>query len=94
VAAPWAWRCSFYPKLSPVRIVGSDLAHAVPSPLWLASATGSSGAWIGTLSGRYCSVPCQGSTSVATFAARIADRFLLPTLATMLMLLGLRLIAS
>jgi uncharacterized membrane protein YfcA len=56
-----------YPRLPPVRIVGSDLAHAVPSPLWPAWDTGSSAAWIGTLSGPCCSVPCRASQSVATW---------------------------
>jgi uncharacterized protein len=54
-----------YARLPPVRIVAPILPTRCPSPLWLASATGSSAAWIGTLSGFYCSVPCQGSTLAA-----------------------------
>ena len=81
-----------YPRLPPVRIVGSDLAHAVPPhPFWLASATGLS-ARIGPLSVPNCSVPYQASTG-SHLAAHIADRFPLPALASMLMLMGLRLIA-
>jgi len=43
-----AWPCSSLSihGLPPVRIVGSDLAHAVPLSLWPAWATGSSAAWI------------------------------------------------
>ena len=37
-----------------------------PSPLWPAWDTGSSAAWIGTLSVPCCSVPCRASQSVAT----------------------------
>lgn len=83
-----------YPRLPPVRIVGSDLAHAVPLTLvaglghWIIGSVD----WhivgallIGSLPGIYIG---------SHLAAHIADRFLLPGLATMLMLLGLRLIAS
>ena len=57
-----------YPRLPPVRIVGSDLAHAVPlTSLWPAWDTGSSAAWIGTLSVPCCSVPYRASQSVATW---------------------------
>ena len=38
-----------------------------PSPLWPAWATGSSAAWIGTLSVPCCSVPCRASQSEATW---------------------------
>jgi uncharacterized protein len=43
-----------YPRLPPVR-------------MWPAWATGLSAAWIGTLLVHYCSVPCRGSQSVATW---------------------------
>jgi uncharacterized protein len=56
-----------YPRLSPVRIVGSDLAHAVPSTIVAGLGTGSSVAWVGTLLVPYCSVPCRASRSVATW---------------------------
>ena len=45
---------SLYPRLPPVRIVGSDLAHAVPLSLWPAWATGSSAAWIKEASRAVC----------------------------------------
>ena len=83
-----------YPRLPPVRIVGSDLAHAVPLTLvaglghWIIGSVD----WyivgallLGSLPGIYIG---------SHLAAHIADRFLLPGLATMLMLMGLRLIAS
>ena len=82
-----------YPRLPPVRIVGSDLAHAVPLTLlaglghWIIG----SADWpivgaqlLGSLPGIYIGAPC----------GHIADRFPLPALASMLMLMGLRLIAS
>jgi hypothetical protein len=87
-----------YPKLPPVRIVGSDLAHAVPLTLvaglghWIIGSVD----WhivgallLGSLPGIYI-----GSHLGSHLAARIADRFLLPGLASMLMLMGLWLIAS
>ena len=83
-----------YPRLPPVRIVGSDLAHAVPLTLvaglghWIIGSVD----WyivgallLGSLPGIYIG---------SHLAAHIADRFLLPALASMLMLMGLRLIAS
>jgi hypothetical protein len=83
-----------YPRLPPVRIVGSDLAHAVPLTL-LAGL----GHWIiGSVDWPIVGAQLLGSLPGIYIgrhlAARIADRFLLPALASMLMLLGLRLIAS
>ena len=71
-----------YPRLPPVRIVGSDLAHAVPLTLvaglghWLIGSVD----WyiVGAL---LLPVPCRASQSVATWRPRISDRFLLPVLA-------------
>jgi hypothetical protein len=64
-----------YPRLPPVRIVGSDLAHAVPLTL-----VAGLGLWlIGSVDwyivGPYWSVPCRGYQSVATWrpAFRIAS---------------------
>jgi uncharacterized membrane protein YfcA len=83
-----------YPRLPPVRIVGSDLAHAVPLTLvaglghWLIGSVDWSivGALlIGSLPGIYIG---------SQLANRISDRFLLPLLATMLGVIGLRLIVS
>jgi hypothetical protein len=47
---------------------GAPTLHTrCPSALWPAWATRSSAAWIGTLLVPYCSVPCRGSQSVATW---------------------------
>jgi uncharacterized protein len=83
-----------YPRLPPVRIVGSDLAHAVPLTL-----VAGLGHWIiGSVDWHIVGALLLGSLPGiyigSHLAARIADRFLLPALASMLMLLGLRLIAS
>jgi uncharacterized membrane protein YfcA len=56
-----------YPLLPPVRIVGSDLVHAVPLTL-----VAGLGHWpIGSVDwyivGAYCSVPCRACRSVATW---------------------------
>ena len=82
-----------YPRLPPVRIVGSDLAHAVPLTL-----VAGLGHWIiGSVDWHIVGALLLGSLPGiyigSHLAARIADRFLLPALASMLMLLGLRLIA-
>jgi uncharacterized protein len=82
-----------YPRLPPVRIVGSDLAHAVPLTLvaglghWL---IGSVGYIVGAL--LLGSLP--GISIGSHVAARISDRFLLPVLGSILVLIGLRLITS
>ncbi len=82
-----------YPRLPPARVVGTDLAHAVPLTLvaglghWLIGGV----EWhivgsllLGSLPGIYAG---------SHLAAQIADRILLPVLASMLLLIGLRLIA-
>jgi uncharacterized membrane protein YfcA len=74
-------------------IVGSDLAHAVP----LTQA--GLGHWIiGSVDWHIVGALLLGSLPGiyigSHLAAHIADRFLLPALASMLMLMGLRLIAS
>jgi uncharacterized protein len=83
-----------YPKLAPVRVVGSDLAHAVPLTLvaglghWIIGSVDWSivGALLlGSLPGIYVG---------SHLSTRISDRFLLPALASMLLLIGLRLITS
>jgi uncharacterized protein len=83
-----------YPRLPPVRVVGTDLAHAVP--LTLAAGLGhwliGSADWpivgallLGSLPGIYIG---------SHLANRIPDRFLLPALASLLVLIGVRLIVS
>jgi len=83
-----------YPRLPPVRIVGSDLAHAVPLTL-----VAGLGHWlIGSVDWYIVGALLLGSLpgiSIGShLATRISDRFLLPVLASMLVLIGLRLIAS
>jgi uncharacterized protein len=83
-----------YPRLAPVRVVGSDLAHAVP--LTLAAGLGH---WIiGSVDWSIVGALLLGSLPGIYFGSHlsthISDRFLLPALATMLLLIGLRLIAS
>ena len=83
-----------YPRLPPVRIVGSDLAHAVPLTL-----VAGLGHWlIGSVDWYIVGALLLGSLpgiSIGSYlATRISDRFLLPALASMLVLIGLRLVAS
>jgi uncharacterized membrane protein YfcA len=83
-----------YPRLPPIRVVASDLAHAVPLTLvaglghWLIGSV----EWyiVGTL--LLGSLP--GISIGCYLATRISDRFLLPVLASMLVLIGLRLLVS
>src|SRR5262249_62370158 len=83
-----------YPRLPPVRIVGSDLAHAVPLTL-----VAGMGHWvIGSVDWSIVGALLLGSLpgiSVGSHvAARISDRLLLPVLVSILVLIGLRLIPS
>ena len=83
-----------YPRLPPVRIVGSDLAHAVPLTL-----VAGLGHWlIGSVDWYIVGALLLGSLpgiSIGSHvAARISERFLLPVLASILVLIGLRLITS
>lgn len=82
-----------YPKLPAIRIVGSDLAHAVPLTLvagighwWLGSVNWSllGSLLLGSLPGIYIG---------SHLASRIPERILRPTLAGMLVLVGGKLIA-
>ncbi|MCK9284975.1 MAG: sulfite exporter TauE/SafE family protein [Rhodocyclaceae bacterium] len=82
-----------YPKLSAIRIVGSDLAHAVPLTLvaglghwWLGSVN-----W--TLLGSLLIGSLPGIYIGSHLASRISERILRPTLAGMLVLVGGKLIA-
>src|SRR3989454_289193 len=83
-----------YPRLPPVRIVGSDLAHAVPLTL----VAGLGHLLIGSVDWYIVGALLLGSLpgiSIGSHvAARISDRFLLPVLASILVLIGLRLITS
>ena len=76
------------------RSVGSDLAHAVPLTL-----VAGLGHWlIGSVDWYIVGALLLGSLpgiSIGSYlATRISDRFLLPVLASILVLIGLRLIAS
>jgi len=82
-----------HPRLPPARVVGSDLAHAVPLTL-----VAGLGHWlIGSVDWHIVGSLLLGSLPGIYFgchlAAQISDRILLPVLASMLMLIGLRLIA-
>jgi uncharacterized protein len=82
-----------YPRLPPARVVGSDLAHAVPLTL-----VAGLGHWlIGGVDWRIVGSLLLGSLPGiyvgSHLAAQMADRILLPVLASMLLLIGLRLIA-
>jgi uncharacterized protein len=83
-----------YPRLPPARVVGSDLAHAVPLTL----AAGLGHWFIGGVDWRVVGALLLGSLPGiyvgSHLATRIADRVLLPILASILMLVGLRLIAG
>ena len=81
-----------YPKLPTVRIVGSDIAHAVPLTL----IAGAGHWWIGSVN-----LPLLASLLVGSipgiaigslFASRVPDRVLRPLLASTLALVGGRLI--
>jgi uncharacterized membrane protein YfcA len=83
-----------YPRLPPARIVGSDLAHAVPLTM-----VAGLGHWlIGSVDWHIVGALLLGSLPGIAIgshvAARISDRFLLPVLASILVLIGLRLITS
>jgi uncharacterized protein len=83
-----------YPRLAPARVVGSDLAHAVP----LTVVAGIGHSIIGSVDWSIVGALLLGSLPGiylgSHLSTRISDRFLLPALASMLLLIGLRLIAS
>jgi len=81
-----------YPKLPTVRIVGSDIAHAVPLTLlaglghwWLGSVN-----WVMLVSLLIGSLP--GIVIGSKLAPKLPDGVLRPVLATILVIVGLRLI--
>lgn len=82
-----------YPKMPAIRIVGSDLAHAVPLTL----VAGIGHWWFGnidwTLLGALLVGSLPGIFLGSHLAARVPDRVLRPILAGMLVLVGGKLIA-
>ena len=83
-----------YPKLSPVRIVGSDVAHAVP----LTFVAGMGHWWLGSvdwsLLGSLLIGSLPGIWIGSHLSAKVPDRVLRHALATMLVLIGGKLIAA
>lgn len=83
-----------YPKLPALRIVGADLAHAVPLTL----VAGLGHWWLGsvdwTLLGTLLLGSLPGIFVGSHHAHRIPERVLRPTLAGMLVLVGTKLIAA
>lgn len=82
---------ALYPRLATVRLVGSDIAHAVPLTLvagcghWLMGGVD----WLLLLSLLIGSLP--GIAIGSHLAARVPDRFLRPVLATMMAVVGVKL---
>ncbi|MRR51765.1 MAG: sulfite exporter TauE/SafE family protein [Rhodocyclaceae bacterium] len=83
-----------YPRLASVRIVGADLAHAVPLTLL----AGLGHWWLGSIDWSLLGTLLLGSLPGifigSHLAHRIPERVLRPTLAGMLMLIGGKLIAT
>ncbi len=83
-----------YPKLSTRRIVGSDLAHAVPLTL----AAGMGHWWLGSVDWALLASLLIGSLPGifigSHLSSRVPERVLRPTLAAMLILVGGRLITQ
>ncbi len=80
-----------YPKLPTVRIVGSDIAHAVPLTL----VAGLGHLWMGAVNGPLLASLLVGSIPGIVigshFSARVPDKVLRPILAATLLLVGGRL---
>jgi uncharacterized protein len=82
-----------YPRLPAARVVGSDLAHAVPLTLIAGFGHSLIGGVEWHILGLLLLGSLPGIIAGSHLAAQIADRILLPILASILMLIGLRLIA-
>lgn len=83
-----------YPRLPTVRIVGSDVAHAVP----LTAVAGIGHWWLGSVDWSLLGALLLGSLPGiwvgSHISARVPDKILRPILASMLVLVGAKLIAS
>lgn len=83
-----------YPHLSAVRIVGSDVVHAVPLTL----VAGIGHWWLGSVDWSLLGALLLGSLPGiwigSHISARVPDRILRPILASMLVLIGAKLIGS
>jgi len=82
-----------YPKLPPIRIVGSDLAHAVPLTLIAGLGHWAIGSVDWSLLGSLLVGSLPGIWLGSHASAKVPDRFLRPILAAMLVLVGGKLIA-
>ncbi len=83
-----------YPRLTAIRIVGADLAHAVPLTLVAGFGHASIGSVDWPLLGLLLAGSLPGIWLGSHFAHRIPERILRPTLASMLVLVGAKLIAA
>lgn len=82
-----------YPRLKAVRVVGTDLAHAVPL-----TAVAGLGHWqMGTVDVSLLGMLLMGSLPGiylgSRLSARVPERWLRPALATLLLLIGIRMVA-
>lgn len=82
-----------YPRLKAVRVVGTDLAHAVPL-----TAVAGLGHWqMGTVDVNLLGMLLVGSLPGiylgSRLSARVPERWLRPALATLLLLIGIRMVA-
>lgn len=82
-----------YPKLPTTRIIGSDVAHAVPLTLVAGIGHWTLGSIDWTLLGSLLIGSIPGIWLGSHLSSRVPDRFLRPILASMLVLVGSKLIA-